>query len=74
LEITITDTNSKNFNGKSIISLVIEGTFPMGKRVKITSRGNYTQEILKECADRIGNVFSEKQKEPFVPEGTFNKY
>jgi phosphotransferase system HPr-like phosphotransfer protein len=74
LEITITDVNSRGFDGKSIISLLVEGNFPIGKQVKITSRGNYSQEILKECVDKIGNVFSGKQKEPFVPEGTFNKY
>jgi len=56
--------NSQIKNPKSIMSLLgdaIEEKFKKGSSIKVTVLGDYPKEVLKESADKVGNIFSEKE-------------
>ena len=51
----------EDFDCKSIITLLtIGGPFHLGGKVKVITNGEYPMETLKECADRVGGIFSFK--------------
>jgi phosphotransferase system HPr-like phosphotransfer protein len=63
LEIRLEEPETgKGFKGESIITLLTIGSrsFHLGGKVKVIANGEYPFEILKECADEVGNIFSFK--------------
>jgi len=51
----------EEFNCKSIIRFVMGGLlFYKRGKIEITIKGEYSLKILKDCADRIGDIFSFK--------------
>ena len=46
------------FDGKSIVQMLFSGLgAEKGKEVKVAVSGNFSQELLKQCADEIGGIF-----------------
>jgi hypothetical protein len=61
LEIKLEEPETrKSFDIKDVTTLLSYGPFHIGGKVKITTKGDYPIEILKECTDNIGNIFSFK--------------
>ena len=76
LDILLKEPKTGNeINCESIIRLITRGLpFYKGGKVEIIIKGEYSLKILKECADRIGNIFSFKDDSETLLERLYKKY
>jgi len=61
LDLVLEDIHGERFSDRSICSLIIsERSFHKGEKVAVIVWGDYSEEILRECSDKVGKIFSSK--------------